>query len=133
MWRGGTVPRDGRHGHEGHVNRPASSVVPALDRPANVAERGIRPKKRTTDQRRVALLCDSTGTSRGGRWLGWKHCHGGCQVVWPGVGMAPSCCMKPMVSISCQLSTILPLSNRQMLMPVKVTCLPVGGMPWKAP
>src|SRR5436305_14301800 len=63
------------------------------------------------------------------RGLGW-HPH---DIVIHKCGSAPICCMKPRTSSSSLSSTILSFSIRKMLIPVNVTCLPVGGLPANGP
>lgn len=48
-------------------------------------------------------------------------------------GMTPNCCIMPIWSKISQCSTDLPPSKRSMAMPVRVTCLFVGGMPLSSP
>ena len=53
--------------------------------------------------------------------------------VWAICGIAPSCCIMPRSSSLTQLSTNFPSLMRSISIPVKLTCLPVGGMPMKSP
>src|SRR5581483_7722778 len=46
---------------------------------------------------------------------------------------APSCCIKPGMSEMPQRSVILPSRRRINVMPLKLTCLPVGAIPIKLP
>jgi hypothetical protein len=49
------------------------------------------------------------------------------------VGAKPNCCITDNKLMSYHVSTILPSDNLKNLVPLSITCFPVGGIPKKSP
>jgi hypothetical protein len=81
-----------------------------------------RPQAKRTRQLDAIefLFCQEDGTSRLTR------------LPYPIVGITPSCCNIPSASKLSQPSSNVPLTMWVMIIPVTVTCLPVGGMPMRS-